>query len=115
MYLSKRGYLGMSPCQKESDLGTWELMCLFAVAQKIIKQLSLGLLRSLGPTIFFAYTSNTFRFPNVSAKGRGFQIRAMSEGPEGWDDLRKVSIWQTTAALQKEMKAKTNKERFRKK
>ncbi|CAM9872209.1 unnamed protein product, partial [Ectocarpus sp. 8 AP-2014] len=45
-------------------------------------------------------------FPNVSAKGRGYQIRAMTKGPEGWEELRKVSVWQTTAALQQEMEAK---------
>ncbi|CAM9814800.1 unnamed protein product [Ectocarpus sp. 12 AP-2014] len=51
------------------------------------------------------------RFPNVSAKGRGYQIRAMTKGPEGWDELRKVSVWQTTAALQQEMEAKMIKAR----
>ncbi|CAN0329581.1 unnamed protein product [Ectocarpus sp. 12 AP-2014] len=52
------------------------------------------------------------RFPNVSAKGRGYQIRAMTKGPEGWDELRKVSVWQTTAALQQEMEAKMIKARI---
>lgn len=51
------------------------------------------------------------RFPNVSTKGRGYQIRAMTEGPEGWEELRKVSVWQTTAALQQEMEAKMIKAR----
>lgn len=53
----------------------------------------------------------TERFPNVSTKGRGYQIRAMTEGPEGWEELRKVSVWQTTAALQQEMGAKMIKAR----
>lgn len=51
------------------------------------------------------------RFPNVSAKGRGYQIKAMADGPEGWEELRKVSVWQTAAALQQEMDAKLNKVR----
>lgn len=51
------------------------------------------------------------RFPNVSAKGRGYQIRAMTEGPEGWEELRKVSVWQTAAALQQEMETKMIKAR----
>ncbi|CAM9661739.1 unnamed protein product, partial [Hapterophycus canaliculatus] len=51
------------------------------------------------------------RFPNVSSKGRGYQIRAMTEGPEGWEELRKVSVWQTTAALRQEMEAKMIKAR----
>ncbi|CAM9941395.1 unnamed protein product [Scytosiphon promiscuus] len=49
------------------------------------------------------------RFPNVSTKGRGYQIRAMTEGPEGWEELRKVSVWQTTSALRQEMDAKMKK------
>lgn len=47
----------------------------------------------------------------MSTKGRGYQIRAMTEGPEGWEELRKVSVWQTTAALQQEMEAKMIKAR----
>lgn len=46
------------------------------------------------------------RFPNVSTKGRGYQIRAMTKGPEGWEELRKVSFWQTAEALQEEMENK---------
>lgn len=42
----------------------------------------------------------------MSAKGRGYQIRAMTDGPDGWDELRKVSVWQTAAALQEEMEKK---------
>ncbi|CAM9565693.1 unnamed protein product, partial [Discosporangium mesarthrocarpum] len=51
------------------------------------------------------------RFPDVSAKGRGYQIRSVSEGPEGWARLRKVSVWQTAAALQQEMEARMEKAR----
>lgn len=35
----------------------------------------------------------------------------MTEGPEGWEELRKVSVWQTAAALQQEMETKMIKER----
>lgn len=35
----------------------------------------------------------------------------MTEGPEGWEELRKVSVWQTAAALQQEMEAKMIKVR----
>lgn len=35
----------------------------------------------------------------------------MTKGPEGWEELRKVSVWQTTAALQQEMEAKMIKAR----
>lgn len=52
------------------------------------------------------------RFPNVSTKGRGYQIRAMANGVEGWEELRKVSVWQTAAALQLEMEAKMIKARI---
>lgn len=60
---------------------------------------------------FLSFSRVRKRFPNVSAKGRGYQIRAMTEGPEGWEELRKVSVWQTTAALQQEMEAKMIKAR----
>lgn len=46
------------------------------------------------------------RFPDVSGKGRGYQIQAYSEGIEGWRNLRKVSIWQTTSALEQEFRDK---------
>ena len=56
-----------------------------------------------------------FKFPNdVSSKGRGSQVRAMCEGLEGWKELvlrRKVSVWQTAAALHQEIEAMT-KESF---
>lgn len=35
----------------------------------------------------------------------------MTDGPEGWEALRKVSVWQTAAALQQEMEAKLMKVR----
>ena len=43
------------------------------------------------------------RFPDVSAKGRGYQITAHPDGTAAWPELRKVSVWQTAAALQLEM------------
>lgn len=30
----------------------------------------------------------------------------MTEGPDEWQELRKVSVWQTAAALQEEMETK---------
>ena len=38
-------------------------------------------------------------FPDVSGKGRGYQIQALSSGLVEWPELRKVSIWQTVGAL----------------
>ena len=46
------------------------------------------------------------KFPNVSGKGRGYQIRAYDNGVDGWKSLRKVSVWQTSAAMQKEMEGR---------
>jgi hypothetical protein len=40
------------------------------------------------------------RFPDVSGKGRGYQLQAYNEGIEDWPTLRKVSIWQTVNALE---------------
>lgn len=41
------------------------------------------------------------RFPDVSGKGRGYQLSAYTEGErEDWPSLRKVSIWQTVNALE---------------
>eukprot|EP01038_Epipyxis_sp_PR26KG_P013016 gene13016-17448_t len=48
------------------------------------------------------------RFPDVSGKGRGYQLQAYNEGHENWPDLRKVSIWQTIAALEKEFRERAN-------
>jgi hypothetical protein len=44
------------------------------------------------------------KFPDVSAKGRGYQLHSYPEGVEGWDQLRKVTIWQTVSALEEEFK-----------
>ena len=40
------------------------------------------------------------RFPDVSGKGRGYQIEAYNSGTDDWDELRKVSVWQTVGALE---------------
>ncbi len=41
------------------------------------------------------------RFPDVSGKGRGYQLQAYNDGDrEDWPSLRKVSIWQTVNALE---------------
>lgn len=50
------------------------------------------------------------RFPDVSLKGRGYQIRSAGNGREDWRELRKVSIWQTAAGLQREMEARLAKD-----
>ena len=39
-------------------------------------------------------------FPDVSGKGRGYQIQAYAEGTPDWPELRKVSVWQTVGALE---------------
>jgi len=49
------------------------------------------------------------KFPNVAGKGRGYQIKAYSSGVDGWDSLRKVSVWQTQEAMQKEMEERMSK------
>ena len=41
------------------------------------------------------------RFPDVSGKGRGYQLEAFPDGLPTWSTLRKVSIWQTVGALEK--------------
>jgi hypothetical protein len=43
------------------------------------------------------------RFPDVSGKGRGYQLEAFADGLPSWPCLRKVSIWQTVGALEKVM------------
>ena len=40
------------------------------------------------------------RFPDVSGKGRGYQIQTLKAGLPEWPELRKVSIWQTVGALE---------------
>ncbi|GMI13717.1 hypothetical protein TrVE_jg4966 [Triparma verrucosa] len=49
------------------------------------------------------------KFPNVAGKGRGYQIRAYGNGVDSWESLRKVSIWQTSEAMQKEMEERIGK------
>lgn len=44
------------------------------------------------------------KFPDVSGKGRGYQIQAYNEGVEGWPQLRKISVWQTVASLEQEFR-----------
>jgi hypothetical protein len=51
------------------------------------------------------------KFPNVAGKGRGYQIKAYSAGVDGWKSLRKVSVWQTQDAMQKEMEARMDQVR----
>jgi len=51
------------------------------------------------------------KFPDVSNKGRGYQINSYGDGAVGWPGLRKVSIWQTTAAMAKEMEERLGKEK----
>jgi hypothetical protein len=46
------------------------------------------------------------RFPDVSGKGRGYQIEAYNGGTEQWPDLRKISVWQTVSALEQEFREK---------
>ncbi len=44
------------------------------------------------------------RFPDVSGKGRGYQICSHENGIEMWPSLRKVSVWQTVNALEQEFR-----------
>mmetsp|Transcript_9998 Transcript_9998/g.21086 ORF Transcript_9998/g.21086 Transcript_9998/m.21086 type:complete len:690 (-) Transcript_9998:247-2316(-) len=53
------------------------------------------------------------KFPDVSSKGRGYQLRAYPEGVPDWQGLRKVSVWQTSAAMETEI-ANRNDERLAK-
>jgi hypothetical protein len=46
------------------------------------------------------------RFPDVSGKGRGYQLEACNNGTSEWPELRKVSIWQTLGALEQEFRDK---------
>lgn len=40
------------------------------------------------------------RFPDISGKGRGYQIQSYTDGVDGWPTLRKISLWQTVGALE---------------
>mmetsp|Transcript_32439 Transcript_32439/g.30933 ORF Transcript_32439/g.30933 Transcript_32439/m.30933 type:complete len:747 (+) Transcript_32439:226-2466(+) len=44
------------------------------------------------------------RFPDVSGKGRGYQLQAYNDGLPAWPELRKVSVWQTVQALEQEFR-----------
>ena len=46
------------------------------------------------------------RFPDVSGKGRGYQLQAFNSGTPDWPELRKVSVWQTVGALEQEFRDK---------
>lgn len=47
------------------------------------------------------------KFPDISGKGRGYQIQSYDNGIEGWRTLRKVSVWQTVGALEEEFRERT--------
>lgn len=49
------------------------------------------------------------RFPDISGKGRGYQLQSYIDGIDGWPGLRKVSIWQTVAALEQEFKDRVSR------
>lgn len=44
------------------------------------------------------------RFPDVSAKGRGYQLQSYDSGISGWPELRKITIWQTVSSLEQEFR-----------
>lgn len=44
------------------------------------------------------------RFPDVSAKGRGYQLASYPNGLENWEALRKITIWQTVSSLEQEFR-----------
>ena len=44
------------------------------------------------------------RFPDVSSKGRGYQLHTFADGIEAWPELRKISVWQTVDALEQEFR-----------
>mmetsp|Transcript_11031 Transcript_11031/g.14377 ORF Transcript_11031/g.14377 Transcript_11031/m.14377 type:complete len:657 (+) Transcript_11031:68-2038(+) len=46
------------------------------------------------------------QFPDVSGKGRGYQVKAYNRGVQDWPELRKVAVWQTQASLQAEIQAR---------
>lgn len=49
------------------------------------------------------------RFPDISGKGRGYQLEAFNQGTTQWPELRKVSIWQTVSALEQEFRENVSK------
>ena len=40
------------------------------------------------------------KFPDISGKGRGYQVASYDDGIPGWDVLRKISVWQTMTSLE---------------
>lgn len=48
------------------------------------------------------------KFPDVSSKGRGYQLSTFQDGVPGWPQLRKVSIWQTVEALEQEFRERAS-------
>lgn len=48
------------------------------------------------------------RFPDISGKGRGYQIATYPTGRMGWPSLRKVSVWQTVGALEQEFRERAS-------
>eukprot|EP01084_Bolivina_argentea_P041720 76995_1 len=48
------------------------------------------------------------RFPDVSKKGKGYQIKTLPEGLPNWPELRKISIWQTMAGAKLEGEEQCN-------
>lgn len=45
------------------------------------------------------------RFPNIAAKGRGYQICSYPMGVHKWPQLRKLCIWQTVNGMENELKS----------
>lgn len=48
------------------------------------------------------------KFPDVSSKGRGYQLSTFQDGVPAWPQLRKVSIWQTVEALEQEFRERAS-------
>ncbi len=48
------------------------------------------------------------RFPDISKKGKGYQIKTLSDGLPNWPELRKISIWQTLAGAKLEGEEQRN-------
>ncbi len=48
------------------------------------------------------------KFPDVSGKGRGYQINSYENGHPDWPALKKVSIWQTVGALEQEFRERAS-------
>ncbi len=48
------------------------------------------------------------RFPDVSKKGKGYQIKTLPGGLPNWPELRKISIWQTLVGAKLEGEEQRN-------